>query len=100
VEAGVALRFSVVVPAYNEAAYLAGTLKALQRQDYGAPYEIIVVDNASTDGTAEIATGHGVRVVCEPEPGICQARQRGLVEARGQIVVSTDADTIQPPGWW
>ncbi|GAA3633756.1 glycosyltransferase family 2 protein [Microlunatus ginsengisoli] len=93
------LRFSVVVPAYNEEAFLADTLRSLRHQDYRGTYEILVVDNNSTDATAEIARSFGVRVVSEPEPGVCQARQRGLTEARGEIVVSVDADTLYPPDW-
>ena len=93
------LRFSVVVPAYNESAYVGAALKALQQQDFAGPYEIIVVDNNSTDGTAEIAASYAVTVVSEPVAGVCQARQRGTEEARGDIVVSTDADTVQPSDW-
>jgi glycosyltransferase involved in cell wall biosynthesis len=93
------LRFSIVVPAYNEASYVGAALRSLQAQDYPGPYEIIVVDNNSTDGTGEIAASYGVTVVKEMEPGVCQARQRGTAEARGEIVVSTDADTVQPIDW-
>ena len=93
------LRFSVVVPAYNEEGFLAETLRSLRHQDYDGAYEIVVVDNNSTDATAEIAGSFGVRVVSELEPGVCQARQRGLSEARGEIVVSVDADTLYPPDW-
>ncbi|MGI8768722.1 MAG: glycosyltransferase [Propionibacteriaceae bacterium] len=92
-------RFSVVVPAYNEAAYIGYALQALQRQDYVGDYEIVVVDNNSTDGTGEIAASYGVTVVAEKTPGVCAARQRGTAEARGEIVVSTDADTVQPANW-
>ena len=60
------LRFSVVVPAYNEEAFLPETLRSLRRQDYPGAYEIVVVDNNSTDATAEIARSFGVRVVSEP----------------------------------
>jgi glycosyltransferase involved in cell wall biosynthesis len=93
------LRFSVIVPAYNEAAYLGRALHSLQHQDYDGDYEIIVVDNNSTDETAAIAAGHGVRVVSEPEQGVCAARQRGVDCARGEIIISTDADTTQPRDW-
>ena len=92
-------RFSIVVPAYNEASYLGPALQALQQQDFRGFYEIIVVDNDSTDGTGEIAAGYGVTVVRETARGVCQARQRGTIEARGEIVVSTDADTVQPRDW-
>jgi glycosyltransferase involved in cell wall biosynthesis len=93
------IRFSVVVPAYNEAAYLGRALDSLQRQDYDGEYEIIVVDNNSTDDTAAIAARPGVRVVSEPQQGVCAARQRGADCARGEIIISTDADTTQPRHW-
>src|SRR3954453_13787172 len=56
-------RFSIVVPAYNEAAYIGPALQALLQQDFAEPYEIIVVDNDSTDRTGEIAASYGVTVV-------------------------------------
>jgi glycosyltransferase involved in cell wall biosynthesis len=93
------IRFSIVIPAFNEAAYLGQTLMALQRQDFAGAVEIIVVDNNSTDGTAAVAAEFDVRVVHEPRPGVCWARQRGTEEAHGEIVISTDADTVQPPDW-
>jgi glycosyltransferase involved in cell wall biosynthesis len=96
---GAGLRFSVVVPALNEAAVLADCLTALQRQTFRGGYEIIVVDNGSTDGTGAIAERFGARLISEPRRGVCFARQRGLSEARGEIVVSTDADTVTPPSW-
>jgi glycosyltransferase involved in cell wall biosynthesis len=91
--------FSVVVPAYNEAETLPATLRSLLDQDFAGPYEIIVVDNASTDATADIASTAGVRVIGEPRLGVCSARQRGTEAALGEIVVSTDADTTHPPDW-
>ena len=63
------VRFSVVVPAYNEAAYLGRALDSLQHQDYDGTYEIIVVDNNSTDSTADIAARYGVRVVSGASAG-------------------------------
>lgn len=90
---------SVVVPAYNEAELLADGIGALMRQDYVGPYEVIVVDNASTDGTGDIAERLGVRVLHEPHPGVTWARERGTRAARGDIVVSTDADTTTPSDW-
>jgi len=92
-------RFSVVIPAYNEAEFLPGALRSLACQDYPGDYEVIVVDNGSTDDTARIALEHGARLVQEPEAGVCHARQAGTVCASGEIVVSTDADTTFPPSW-
>ncbi len=51
------LAISVVIPAYNEAGYLESTLKSLQQQDFAGAYEVIVVDNNSTDDTAAVAVG-------------------------------------------
>ena len=93
------MRFSVIVPAYNEGAYLGRALHSLQHQDYDGNYEIIVVDNNSTDDTAAVAARYGVRVVGESRQGVCAARQRGVDCAQGEIIVSTDADTTQPPDW-
>jgi glycosyltransferase involved in cell wall biosynthesis len=92
-------RFSIVVPCFNEAAYLPDTLCSLQAQNYAGAYEIVVVDNNSTDATADIARNLGVRVVAEPHPGVCWARERGTRESVGEIVVSVDADTVYSPDW-
>ncbi len=92
-------RFSVVVPAHDEADSLGVTLDSLLRQDFAGGYEVIVVDNASRDDTADVARRAGVRVLTEPALGVCAARQRGVSGARGEIVVSTDADTVVPPDW-
>lgn len=93
------MRFSVVVPAYNEAATLAATLRSLSEQDIARPYEVVVVDNGSEDDTAAIARAYGARVIMEPRRGVCNARQAGVDAARGDIVVSTDADTTHPVDW-
>ena len=93
------LRFSVVVPAHDEADLLPGTLASLGAQDFQGGYEVIVVNNASQDGTAALAEALGARVVDEPQLGVCRARQLGVDMARGEIVVSTDADTRHPPVW-
>jgi len=91
---------SIVIPAYNEERYLERCLAALGRQTYPAErFEIIVVDNGSTDATAEIARRFGVRVVSEPRKGVARARQAGFEAARGPIIASTDADTVVPLFW-
>jgi len=92
-------RYSVVIPAFNEQAYLGACLASLAAQDYPSAFEIIVVDNNSTDDTAVIAAAASATVVFEPERGVCQARQRGTEVARGEIIISTDADTTFTPGW-
>lgn len=91
---------SVVVCAYNEEKGIAECINAIKKQSLaGGDYEILVVDNASTDKTAEIARGLGARVVSEPHKGIAHARERGSEEAKGEIIVFTDADTKVPDNW-
>lgn len=92
-------RFSVVIPAYNEAALLPACLSSLARQDVAGGVEVIVVDNASTDATAMVARAFGARVLREDRAGVCFARQAGTLAARGTIVVSTDADTTFDDQW-
>ena len=92
-------RYSVVIPAFNEEADIGVCLESLFAQDYPGPFEIIVVDNHSTDRTAARAEAAGATVIFEPERGVCQARQRGTTSAKGNIIISTDADTTFSPGW-
>ncbi|MCW2751273.1 MAG: glycosyltransferase family 2 protein [Aeromicrobium sp.] len=92
-------RFSVVIPAVNEASDIGRCLSSLAAQDFQGDYEVIVVDNNSVDETAAIARSHGATVLFEPHPGVCWARQCGTAAARGEIVISTDADTEFDPGW-
>ncbi len=89
---------SVVVPARNEADALPQCLEALGQQTY-PNYEIVVVDNASADATAEVAKAYGCRVVHEETVGVGRARQRGFSVAQGEIVASTDADSTVPCEW-
>jgi glycosyltransferase involved in cell wall biosynthesis len=89
---------SVVIPAYNEENYIGNTLQSLLQQDF-QDFEIIVVDNASEDRTGEIAMRFGARVVYEGKRTVGAARQRGCLEAKGEIIAMTDADTILPPNW-
>lgn len=92
-------RFSVVIPALDEEAVIGACLRSLAAQDFGGPVEVIVVDNGSRDATAAIAAAHGATVVSESRRGVCAARERGRVEAHGEIMVSTDADTTFEPHW-
>lgn len=95
------LRISVVIPAYNEEAYITPTLKALAKQTGMAPsdYELIVVDNNCTDGTAKIARLFGARVVQERQPGVGWARAAGFAAAKAPLIATTDADTVVPKNW-
>ncbi len=87
-------RISVVVPAYNEAAVLPETLARIDAE----AAEVIVVDNGSTERTAEIAEDAGARVVSEPRRGVARARNAGAAMARGDVLVFVDADVLLPDG--
>lgn len=89
---------SIVIPAHNEEQFLSETLRAIKAQAY-KNFEVIVVDNNSTDATAQIAKDYGVRVISESVKGVAAARQAGFMAANGSIIASTDADTIVPRNW-
>ena len=93
------IKLSVVIPAYNEEKFLPMCLESLKKQEIDVNYEVIVVDNNSTDNTAKMAKKYGARVLYEPQKGVCSARQAGSLLARGDIIVSTDADCIFPSNW-
>lgn len=90
---------SIVIPTYNEEKHLPVLLKQLQNQDFNGKYEIIVVDNNSTDKTFQIAKSFNTRVVKESRQGITYARYRGLLSAKGEIIVQTDADCLVDKNW-
>lgn len=87
------MKISLVIPAHNEENYIGTCLESVRMSGTGL-FEIIVVDNASTDKTEDIAKKfQNVRVVKEPSKGLTKARERGFKEARGDIVAYIDADT-------
>lgn len=95
-------RVSFVVPAFNEEALLPRTLAAIHHaiSRSGCSAEVIVVNNASTDGTGGVARQFpGVRVVDEPIKGLVRARQAGFLAAEGDLIANIDADTILPDTW-
>ncbi|WP_051224009.1 glycosyltransferase [Pseudoclavibacter soli] len=93
-----ALTVSVIIPTLNEEQRIAACLAALARQTVPA-YEIIVVDNGSTDRTIEIAEAAGARVIREPKRSIAAARATGFDAAKGAILARIDADTAVEPDW-
>ncbi len=91
---------SVIVPAFNEEKLIAGCLESLTNQDYSDEYEIIVVDNGSTDKTNAIARTFRVRIVPGREKkSVFYARQVGADAAKGDILVQADGDTVYPRDW-
>ncbi|MEO0083683.1 MAG: polysaccharide deacetylase family protein [candidate division WOR-3 bacterium] len=91
--------FSIIIPALNEEDYISSCLSAIKDQDYPGDFEIIVVDNGSTDKTVAIAQNFGVKVVREPLTGVSHALIKGCSEAKNEVLVFTDADTIVPINW-
>ena len=89
---------SVIVPSLNDADYLAVCLDALANQTRQAD-EVIVVDNGSTDATAEVAAAAGARVVDQPVRGIWPATAAGFDAASGDVLARLDADSVPAPGW-
>ena len=89
---------SVVIPAYNAVATLGRCLAALSAQSR-SPDEIIVVDDGSTDDTAELARRYGVRVVRQANAGPAAARNAGARAAHGDLLLFTDADCAPAPDW-
>ena len=92
------LAISIVIPALNEAKYLPACLEKLLPQLQTGD-EIIVVDNGSTDETADIAASFGVRVVEESIRGNSHARNRGVKVAINNYIARTDADTVVAKEW-
>lgn len=90
---------SIIVPAHDEEKLLGETLRALATSAAAMdePYEVIVVDDGSTDRTAEVARGHGAAVVAVNVRQIAAARNAGARVARGQLLIFVDADTLVPP---
>lgn len=93
-----ALRLSFVVPAHNEAPRLPATLDALHAaaRGCGVAYEIVVVDDASTDGTGAVAQAHGARVLRVEHRQIAATRNAGAHAATGGTLIFVDADTCVP----
>lgn len=92
-------RITTIIPAYNAARFLAEAVASIRAQTL-CPDEIIIVDDASTDGTADIASGLGndirlLRLADNQGPAV--ARNRGIMAATGTLITGLDADDIWPP---
>jgi cellulose synthase/poly-beta-1,6-N-acetylglucosamine synthase-like glycosyltransferase len=89
---------SVIVPAFNARETLGPCLRALHAQTHPAD-EIIVVDDGSTDGTAELARRYDVHVIRQANAGPAAARNAGARTASGDLLLFTDADCVPCPDW-
>jgi glycosyltransferase involved in cell wall biosynthesis len=91
---------SIVIPARNEGRRIAHCLHSLRNQSVAFDqYEVIVVDDGSDDDTTEVAQQNGARVIRQSKKGTSAARNRGIADALGDIVLFTDADCIAAPNW-
>jgi glycosyltransferase involved in cell wall biosynthesis len=89
---------SVVIPAFNAQTYLADTLNSVLASTF-RDFEVIVIDDGSSDRTGEIAQGFGppVRVIRQANAGMSASRNRGISESRGTYVALLDADDLWHP---
>ncbi len=91
---------SVVIPTRNRAGYLAVTLSSLARQELDRPYEVLVVDDGSSDGTGEVVRGAGARCVRqEPARGLNAGRNTGVRMSVAPLIAFLDDDVDVPAGW-
>src|SRR5690606_8180124 len=93
-------RFSIGIPVFNRERYVAETLRSVLAQE-GDDFEIIVVDDGSTDRSMEIVEGFAdprISIVRNGHAGGAAARNAGIARARGEFVVWMDSDDIQAPG--
>lgn len=99
------MKFSVLIPTYNRASDLRGTLRSMAGLSPGEPWELIVIDNNSTDETRSVVLDAGsrfpveLRYVFEKEQGRCAALNQGILTSRGEIIVTTDDDVRVEADW-
>lgn len=96
------MKVSFVIPAFNEEALISRCLESVitEIERSGVMADIVVVNNASTDSTKNLALGFPrVRVVDEPKKGLTYARAAGMRATDGEIIANVDADVMIPAGW-
>ena len=92
--------YSIIMIARNEERYLFASLASMADMDLnGKKVELLFVNNGSTDRTREIAERLGVTIIDEHEPGWGEAREAGLLKAKGRLILSADSDNLYPSTW-
>jgi glucosyl-dolichyl phosphate glucuronosyltransferase len=98
---------SIIIPTVNRASLLELAIESFCQQDFAADgYEILVVDNGSTDSTKDVTSAaiaaypdRQIRYIYEPEPGLLSGRHRGAVEAKGEVLIFVDDDIAADRAW-
>jgi len=94
------IRYSVIIPAYNAEETIEQCLTALMKQSIARDsYEVIVVDDGSTDRTGDVVKQFPVKYIKQQNQGPATARNRGAREAKGEIILFTDADCVPEYNW-
>lgn len=101
------MRFSVIIPFYNKASYVRKTLESVFAQTFN-DFELIIVDDGSTDGSLEIckfeilnhqSSIENIRIISQPNSGVAKARNNGVAKSKGEYVCFLDADDWWKPTW-
>jgi len=91
---------SIIIPTFNGSSRIGNCLDSLLKQAAGRNIEILVVDDGSTDDIANVVEGYrSVRLIPQANAGPAAARNRGALEAQGEILLFTDDDCVPTPGW-
>ena len=91
---------SIIIPTFNGASRIGYCLDSLVKQTAGRNVEILVVDDGSTDNTADVIRGYSsVRLITQANAGPASARNRGALAAQGTILLFTDDDCVPLPDW-
>lgn len=94
------MKFSVIIPAYNAESTLPGLLDSLSKQKHPEDFEVIVVDDCSTDSTLDICRRFGTNfIACKKNAGPASCRNLGASRAAGEFLIFTDSDCVVSPDW-
>jgi glycosyltransferase involved in cell wall biosynthesis len=90
---------SIIIPCFNEEEYIGQCIDSLRKQNYRGQYEIIAVDNGSTDGTISILSDKGITLAHARKRGPAAARNIGIEQSRGEILLFIDGDCLATKDW-
>ncbi len=94
------MKFSIIIPAYNEEIFLPACLESIKQQSLPADqFEVIVIDNGSTDKTRSIAEGSGATVIVDEQSNVSGLRNLGAKQAAGSVLAFIDADCTASKNW-